>query len=42
MHKYKWTRQYAGQEGPRNRSGLQTEFVRGGVHNTEISLGLYR
>lgn len=42
MRKYKWARQHADQEGPENRSASKTEFVRAGVHDTEISLGLCR
>lgn len=42
MHRYKWTRQHAGQEGPGITVALQTELVRGGMHYTEILLGLYK
>lgn len=41
MHKYKWAGQCSGQR-LRNCGGSQAVFVRNGVHNSEISLGLCR
>lgn len=40
MQKYKRARQHAGLGGPGNCSRSHTEFVRGGVTNTKVSLGL--